>query len=70
MSWMYIILIITMMVGILLFFTGRRKGAGIYLFFGGMALITPVFISAGWFHALPLVPALSLLISFLMTKLP
>lgn len=69
MYWLY--LVISVAIGLLLFINGLKNKSQLFLFFGGVCLIIPImyFISTQmWFVLLPLVPAISMLISHLALK--
>ena len=69
MNWLYFVILIV--IGLLLFVNGLKNKSQLFLFFGGIALIIPILYLIGiqnWFVLLPLVPAISLLISHLVDK--
>ncbi|WP_096435660.1 hypothetical protein [Alteribacter populi] len=69
MSWLFFVLLIV--IGFLLFVNGLKNKSQILLSFGGGALIIPILYFSGvknWFVLLPLVPAISLVISHLVMK--
>jgi len=68
MVWLYFVILIV--IGLLLFVNGLKDKSQLFLFFG-IALIIPILYFIGiqkWFVLLPLVPAISMLISHLVIK--
>jgi hypothetical protein len=61
-------LIIVSMAGILLLIFGLSKKAQLYIFFGGIAFLAPIFYLIGWIFLLPMAPPIALAISFLARK--
>ena len=69
MNGLYFIILIA--IGLLLFVNGLKKESQMSLFFGGVALIIPILYFTGiqsWSILLPLVPAISLLLTYLVNK--
>jgi len=69
MVWLYFVILIV--IGLLLFVNGLKDKSQLFLFFGSIALIIPILYFIGiqkWFVLLPLVPAISMLISHLVIK--
>ena len=69
MYWLYFVILIA--IGLLLFVNGVKNTSQLFLLFGGICLIIPTLYFIGiqnWFILLPLVPAISLIISHLTIK--
>lgn len=63
-----IALVILSIIGLGFFISGLQKDNKIYMHFGGIAFLSPIFSLVGWFLFLPLVPGINLLIIIWLTR--
>ncbi|HEY4602456.1 MAG TPA: hypothetical protein VIG73_14405 [Cerasibacillus sp.] len=63
-----ITLVILSIVGLLLFIFGFQKRSQLYILFGAIIFLAPIFYLIGWTFFLPMVPPIALAISLVAKK--
>ncbi|MEN1967440.1 hypothetical protein WMZ97_05110 [Lentibacillus sp. N15] len=68
MNWLYILFVIFLAIGVLLFLYGFKKKSVMAMFLGGIVFITPLFYLINWNVVVPFVPPVSMAIAYFTKK--